>query len=184
MPDDALRAAEDSFLVERSLGGDVRAFEILLHRYARLLRAYARRLTGSWADADDVVQDTFITAWNGLDGLADPAAVKSWLMKITGRKAIDRIRARRAESGLEDWDAPAPARDGPERRAEVDSQLEAVARILQELPDTQRQCWVLKEIGEYSYREIAEELDLPEPTVRGALARARTALLRGMEAWQ
>lgn len=184
MSDLDLRALPDGLLVDRATDGDRRAFEVLLLRYTGITRAYARRLTGSAADADDVVQETFITAWGSLDQLADPSAVKPWLMRITARKSFDRIRARRPERSLEDWEGQAPAGAGPEARAEVNSQLEAVARVLGELPELQRQSWALREIGEMSYREIAEELGVTEPTVRGALARARTALLRGLEQWR
>ncbi|WP_449281348.1 RNA polymerase sigma factor [Leucobacter sp.] len=183
MPAGALEDASDAFLVSRSTDGDARAFEVLLRRYAGLMRAYAIRLTRSPADADDAVQEAFITAWDTLDALEDPAAVKPWLMRVVSRKSIDRVRARRGDSALEDWEAPAPADAGPEQRVLVHSQLEAVAEILDRLPEVQRQCWVLRETGGYSYQEIAEELDVPLPTVRGALARARRALVRGLEDW-
>ncbi|WP_430593130.1 RNA polymerase sigma factor [Humidisolicoccus flavus] len=175
--------ATDALLVGRASDGDIRAFEILLRRHANLMRAYARRLTGSGADADDVVQDAFITAWNSLDNIQDPAAAKAWLMRIVSRKSIDRIRARRQESDISDWDAPAGSRADPEHQAVVRSQLSAVAEVLTHLPEVQRQCWILKEVGGYSYQEIADELDVPAATVRGALARARQALLSGMEEW-
>ncbi len=184
MPHSDLLDASDSLLVERSVEGDTHAFEVLLHRHAGLMRAYAARLTGSTADADDVVQDAFITAWNQLDTLVDPSSVKSWLMRIVSRKAIDRIRARRSDTGIDDWDSPTPTIDNPEQQTIVRSQLDAVAGILASLPHLQRQCWILKEVGGYSYQDIADELGTPLTTVRGALSRARQALLRGMEDWK
>jgi RNA polymerase sigma-70 factor (ECF subfamily) len=183
VPAGALEDAPDAFLVLRATDGDTRAFEVLVRRYAGLMRAYAVRLTRSPADADDAVQEAFITAWDTIDTLNDPAAVKPWLMRVVSRKSIDRVRARRGDAALEDWDAPAPDSSGPEQRVLVHSQLEAVVGILDRLPEMQRQCWVLKESGGYSYQEIAEELDVPVPTVRGALARARRALIRGLEDW-
>jgi RNA polymerase sigma-70 factor (ECF subfamily) len=183
VPDGALSDAPDALLVSRSTEGDSRAFEVLLRRYSRMMRAYARRLTGSDADADDVVQDAFITAWNSLEALQDAQMVKSWLMRIVSRKAIDLIRSRRSESGLDGWDVAGPASVGPEYHALLHSQLTDVGKVLASLPELQRQCWILKEIGGYSYQDIADELGAPLPTVRGALSRARISLVRGMEGW-
>ncbi|WP_316316528.1 RNA polymerase sigma factor, partial [Clavibacter michiganensis] len=53
-----------------------------------------------------------------------------------------------------------------------------------ELPEAQRRCWVMKEVLEYRYEDIAEELDLPVSTVRGLLSRARKNMIRLMEAWR
>lgn len=176
--------ASDALLAGRAADGDTRAFEVLVRRYGRLMRSYAARLLGSNNEVDDVVQEAFVTAWRQLPALADPTAVKSWLMRIVSRKSIDRIRARRDEAELKEWDATVPERQSPHERAELRSQLDAVAATLNALPALQRQCWILKEVGGYSYREIADELEVPPATVRGGLARARQALLRGMEVWR
>lgn len=179
-----LQDAPDGILAGRAGDGDIAAFEVIVRRYGPLMRAYATRVLGSNADADDVVQDAFITAWDRLSSLADGASVKSWLMRITGNKAIDRIRARRAEQPIEDWDAPAPRTETPENKAEAGSRQRALGAVLATLPAAQRQCWVLKELGDYSYDEIATELQLPASTVRGLLARARRAVMAGMEEWR
>ncbi len=172
----------DGLLAGRAADGDSRAFEALVRRHTPLMRAYATRLTGSATDADDVVQDAFITAWNTLDSLREPDAVKGWLMRIVSRKAIDRMRRSRPESSLEEWDAPAVNAD-PEQYTVLHTQLAAVGHVLVTLPHLQRECWILREIGGYSYQDIADELAVPLPTVRGALGRARQALIRGMEDW-
>ena len=75
----------------------------------------------------------------------------------------------------------APADDAPDRVAEARSREEAVETALAELPEAQRRCWLMKEVLEYSYEEMAEELDLPASTVRGLLSRARKNMIRLME---
>lgn len=60
----------------------------------------------------------------------------------------------------------------------------ALGAALRELPEAQRECWVLREMGGYSYDEIAAELGVPVSTVRGLLARARGFLITRMEAWR
>ncbi|ROP65439.1 RNA polymerase sigma factor [Curtobacterium sp. PhB115] len=180
----SLADLDDAVLAGRSADGDVRAFEVLIRRHAPLLRAYARRTLGSTDELDDVVQDTFITAWDRLDGLEDRARVKSWLMRILSRKCLDRIRARRPHDDVTELEVAAPADGAPDRVAEARSREEAAERALAELPEAQRRCWIMKEVLEYRYEEIAAELDLPLSTVRGLLSRARKNMIRLMEGWR
>ena len=175
---------DDAVLAGRASDGDVRAFEVLIRRHTPLLRAYARRTLGSTDELDDVVQETFITAWHRLDGLDDRSRVRSWLMRIASRKCIDRIRARRDHDDVTELEVAAPSEGAPDRVAEARSREEAVETALAELPEVQRRCWVMKEVLEYLYEDIAAELDLPVPTVRGSLSRARKNMIRLMEAWR
>ena len=179
----ALEAASDGLLAARAADGDSVAFGVLVRRLAPALRAYAARLTGSSADADDAVQEALIAAWGALPGLDDPGKVRSWLFSIVSRKATDRIRARRPTVEL-DAERDEDTAAGPEQRAVASSRLDALAAVLDGLPDGQRQCWVLKEMGGFSYEEIAEQLGMTVTTVRGKLARARVSVVREMEAWR
>lgn len=183
-PRTALVDLDDGVLAGRSADGDVRAFEVLIRRHTPLLRAYARRTLGSTDELDDVVQETFITAWNRLDGLEDRTHVKAWLMRILSRKCLDRIRARRVHDDVTALEVAAPADDAPERVAEARDREHAVEVALAQLPEAQRRCWLMKEVLEYRYEEIAEELDVPLSTVRGLLSRARKNMIRLMEGWR
>ena len=176
--------AGDDTLAGRAADGDTVAFEVLVRRHGPLMRAYARRMLGSTYESDDVVQETFVTAWRRLGELQEGTAVKSWLMRILSRRCIDRIRARHDYDDVSEVDAAAPARDDPEHRAEVRTASEALGRALDDLPELQRRCWVLREAGQYSYDEIAQELGIPVSTVRGQLARGRRRLLEAMEEWR
>lgn len=98
----SLQDAGDGILAERAADGDARAFEVLVRRHAPYMRAFAIRLTGSRADADDAVQEALITAWDRLPTLEKPDRVKSWLLQIVSRKSIDRIRARRPADDIDD----------------------------------------------------------------------------------
>lgn len=179
-----LTEADDATLAERSVDGDVAAFEVLIRRYGPLMRAYARRQLGSSDEVDDVVQDTFITAWQTLDRLQESGKVRSWLMRILSRRCIDRIRARRPHDDVDDHDPPVPDEATPHRIVEARSREHAAALALERLPELQRRCWVMKELFEYRYDQIAEELDLPVSTVRGLLSRARRTMIMQMEGWR
>ncbi|WP_394941899.1 RNA polymerase sigma factor [Psychromicrobium sp. YIM B11713] len=179
-----ISTASDAFLVERALDGDVAAFETLARRYALLMRSYATRLLSSNAEAEDVVQEALIVAWSTLGTLQEPNKVKSWLLRIVSHKSIDLLRKRKDNTDLESVEIASPESGSPERQALAGSQLSALSSALSHLPDVQRRCWVLREIGENSYQEIAEELDLSVTAVRGQLARARAALMKEMEEWR
>ncbi|MDO9395343.1 MAG: RNA polymerase sigma factor [Herbiconiux sp.] len=183
-PASGLDEASDRILAGRAADGDVRAFEVIVRRHGGLMRAYATRILGSNSEVDDVVQESFITAWRKLPDLADLDKLRPWLMRITNHRAIDRIRARHDERPIEDWDRPAPTDQGPDRQAEASSRRDHLLAVLDTLPEAQRQCWMMKEAGGFSYDEIAEELGVPPSTVRGLLARARRRLITEMEGWR
>ncbi|MEQ4564572.1 RNA polymerase sigma factor [Paenarthrobacter sp. CAP02] len=179
----------DALLAGRAADGDTAAFEALARRHGPLMRATARRLTGSLADADDVVQETLVQAWKQLDSLRDPAAVKGWLLRIVGSRSIDYLRKRRnhadlvdAENHVDQHTRPRP--EDPEGNALSSSRVEALKAALAALPEEQRRCWVLKEFNDQSYEEIALTLNISPDSVRGRLARARITLARMMEEWR
>lgn len=178
-----LDAASDAILAGRAADGDTAAFEVLVRRHGPFLRAFAIRLTGSAADADDAVQDALIAVWKQLGTLQDPSKVRSWMTSILSRKATDLLRRRRLNEELDD-DSPSAASDIPDARAVASSRLEALSGVLAALPEGQRQCWVLKEMGGLSYDEIAQRLDLTVGIVRGKLARARATVVHHMEVWR
>lgn len=180
----------DALLAGRAADGDTAAFEALARRHGPLMRASARRLTGSLADADDVVQESLMQAWRQLDTLRDPAAVKGWLLRITGTRSIDHLRRRRLHADVtevEDTVEVGAGRAGsadPESAAVSGSRVEALKAALAALPEEQRRCWVLKEFNDQSYEDIARTLNISTASVRGRLARARITLAREMEAWR
>lgn len=179
-----LVGADDRIVVGRAIDGDIEAFEVLVRRYTPMMRAYARRVLGASADVDDVVQETFVVAWQRFSELEDLSAVKSWLMRIVGRKAMDRVRSRRPQVDIDDVVAVASSAASPAHVVESRAGVQALSAALGELPDAQRQCWVLCEIGGFTYEEMAAELDVPLPTVRGLLARARKHIMVRMEEWR
>jgi RNA polymerase sigma-70 factor (ECF subfamily) len=179
---DSLSEADDRTIASRAADGDIRAFEILMRRYGSLMSAYAARIV-SPSEAEDVVQETFVTAWQDLPTLENLASVRSWLITIVTRKGIDRLRSRRDQDPIDDHDVEDPS-DGPEDAATASSMDEALSRVLSALPEDQRRCWVLREVAGYGYQEIAEQLDIPVSTVRGLLVRSRKTLIREMEAWR
>jgi RNA polymerase sigma-70 factor (ECF subfamily) len=179
---DSLSDADDRTIASRAADGDVRAFEILMRRYGSLMSAYAARILRP-SETEDVVQETFVTAWQDLPTLDNLGSVRSWLISIVTHKSIDRLRTLRDQEPIDDHDIEDPA-DGPEENASASSLDEALSKVLSTLPEDQRRCWVLREVAGYGYQEIADQLGLPVSTVRGLLVRSRKTLVREMEAWR
>jgi len=182
--DDPLLDASDGTLATRARDGDVHAFEVIARRHGPLMRVLAGRLLGSDLETDDVVQESFLTAWRRLGDLDEPAHLRAWLMRIVSNRSIDRLRVRRDHDDVDAHDRPARSSEAPDRVVEARFQLDAMWTALDRLPLDQRRCWLLRETAGYSYAEIAEALDLPASTVRGQIARARTFLMGEMEAWR
>jgi RNA polymerase sigma-70 factor (ECF subfamily) len=181
---DRLRLVNDEILVERAVDGDTAAFETLVHRHGPLMRAYTSRIVGSRTEADDVVQEAFIIAWRQLHTLRHPGSVRSWLMRIASRQAFAHIKRRPTDAPLPPLEVPVPIETQPENVAIRHAELRALSVALDKLPEDQRQCWLLREIAELSYTEIAEDMHLSPATVRGKLTRARTNITAQMEGWR
>lgn len=183
-PSPDLAEVSDEILARRAIGGDADAFKALIVRHGSLVRAYVARIVGSLIDADDVTQEALYTAWQRLPELRDPAAVKPWLMRVASRHAFAHLRHRPPTEPLPILDAAYPSTTEPETVAIRNAQLTALAEALDSLPEQERRCWLLREVGELSYDDIAKELNIPRSTVRGKLARARASIHAQMEGWR
>src|SRR5207248_3782696 len=138
------------------------------------LYRYAYRLAGNAADAEDLTQETFCKAQRNLGQLRDPARAKSWLFCILRNLYLHKIRAEKHRHcvSLADMD------DVPERSASrwLPVEPERLQEVLKELPEGFRTPVILYYFEDFSYREIAEQMDLPLGTVMSRLARAKAYL--------
>jgi RNA polymerase sigma-70 factor (ECF subfamily) len=148
-----------------------------LMRLIPRLRRFALAMTGSRADADDLVQDALERALRRLDQWRPGTRLDSWMFRITQNVWIDQTRARRARERVveSDPDADAPGVDGRagmHARLTLAEALEALAAM----PEEWRSVIVLVLIEGFTYREAAGILGVPEGTVTSRLVRARAAL--------
>ncbi|MEX5719274.1 RNA polymerase sigma factor [Geodermatophilus maliterrae] len=175
----------DAALAARARAGDERAFEVLVRRYQAPLYRLAVRLLDDRQEAEDVVQDVFVTAWRRLPALRDDAAVGGWLYRATTNRCLNRLRDRRTvpDAELERLPDPRPG-EQPERVVEAAAGVHALAAALRRLTPEQRAVWVLRELHERSYDEIAGTLGTTSAAVRGRLARARADLAEAMAPWR
>jgi RNA polymerase sigma-70 factor (TIGR02960 family) len=177
--------------------GDEHAFGELVKPFERELRLHCYRMLGSLQDAEDLLQETLLAAWRGLDGFEQRASLRAWLYRIATNRCLNALRERGRRPTVDELrGAPAPTRyiepfwldpfpdealpdpaPGPEARYErrEATQLAFVAGLAR-LPERQRAALVLRDVLGFRTDEVAAMLDVSPQSVKGSLARARTSL--------
>ena len=177
----------DADLLRSSSRGDERAFHALVDRHANALFQVAMCYSRNTADAEDLVQETLVSAYRGARGFAGRASVRTWMLTILTHHATRawRKRQRRAALSLDIPHAEQtyddPALTSPPTSASVDHRLD-VATILAQLSEMHREVLVMREIWNMTYDEIAQALDVPRGTVESRLSRAREAFRKRFDA--
>lgn len=173
----------DEELVARVLAGDTVLFEIIMRRYNQLLYRVARSILRNDAEAEDVMQDAYVRAYEHLSQFAGRSEFRTWLTRIAIHEALARVRkAKRFEGpgpdheegeGMEQF---ASAQRSPERQV-ADAELRnLLEQSILELPDAYRSVYMLRDVEQMSIDEVSRVLDLSESTVKVRLHRARRAL--------
>jgi RNA polymerase sigma-70 factor, ECF subfamily len=176
---------DDGTLAARARDGDVPAYEELVLRYQGPMFRLALRMLGHRADAEDVVQEVFLTVWRRLPQLQEDSAFVAWLYRMMTNRCLNAIRARRPSADVELDEQPSGASGSlPDRAAEVSAQLTVLTGALDRLTAEQRACWLLREVHGRSYGEIAQILGTTGTAVRGRIARARMTLAEVMAPWR
>ena len=178
-----MKVDPDRELVERARAGERAAFDLLVARYQRRLLRLVLRLLRDPAEAEDVVQETFLKAFRALPRFRGEAAFYTWLYRIAlngARNAILRRRQRGASHGVAPSQLPAPVPEigTPESKLLSKQVMLAIDAALAALPLELRTAIVLREIEGLSYEEIAEIMECPLGTVRSRIFRAREAIAR------
>ncbi|MFF8643004.1 RNA polymerase sigma factor [Streptomyces sp. NPDC015345] len=177
---------EDGLLAVRAGEGDEEAFEELVRRHAPGLLRLATRLLGSRTEAEDAVQESFVSAWRKLPEFRRDARFSTWIHRIVTNRCLNVLRARRPAVDLEGVPEPqAPEHEAsPARVAEGHAAVADLSRAMAGLSPEQRVCWVLRELNGLSYESIAESVGISPEAVRGRVFRARRYLTEAMAAWR
>ncbi|MFD3547092.1 RNA polymerase sigma factor [Streptomyces sp. NPDC058655] len=183
---DASDGLEDGLLAIWACKGDEEAFAILVRRHSSRLLGLAQHLLGNRADAEDAVQEAFLSAWRQLPTFHHGASFGTWMYRITTNRCLNILRSAPHPVPLDSVSEPAAADAGssPPRVAEADAATAALIRALLELRPELRACWVLRELHGLHYDEIAHVMGSSEHAVRGRLFRARRTLMEAMRPWR
>ncbi|MGW5852039.1 RNA polymerase sigma factor [Streptomyces sp. NPDC055254] len=177
---------DDRVLAVWACAGDEEAFAVLVRRHSGRLLALAQHLLGNRADAEDAVQEAFLSAWRQLPDFRHGASFGTWMYRIVTNRCLNVLRSPPHPLPLDTVSEPAAADTGssPARVAETDAATAALVRALLELRPELRVCWVLRELHGLHYQEIAHVVGSSEQTVRGRLFRARRILMEAMRPWR
>jgi RNA polymerase sigma-70 factor (ECF subfamily) len=171
-------------LVERVKRGDTEAFGELVRRYQRRAFAVAYRLLAHREDAEDLVQESFLTALERIDSFDSSRPFGPWFFRLLvnrGSHALDSRRVRATEA----LDAEvASAAVSPVATVERREVSDRIGRALAELPDRQRLVVQLHELDGFSTAEVAAMLDIAAATVRWTLHAARDRLRASLGGWK
>ena len=171
---------EEAEWVRRSCSGDARAFGRLVERYqGRLLNAVTRTV-GRQAEAEDIVQEAFVRAFEAIERFRQHSSFYTWLYRIAFNLVASMHRQRRHLSTPGDpaqvEELEADGTTNPEARVEANEQRRRVQQAISELPETFRLPLVLREIEGMNYGAIGEVLGVPVGTVKSRIYRARLEL--------
>lgn len=173
---------QDGDLVELAQKGREDAFEKLYYRHLDKLYSLAYGIVGNQADARDVVQETFLRAYQRLPKLRKDGAILGYLCRTASNAAIDVLRARKSSQvvHLDDVRADSMPSNGPEPEGVLEANINqsALAAALMQLSDDHRVVVVMHHLEGCPVEEIAVRLGLPAGTVKSRLGRARETLRR------
>ncbi|GAB2456173.1 DNA-directed RNA polymerase sigma-70 factor [Hymenobacter qilianensis] len=166
-------------LVERCRLGDRRAQAEIYKRYAKAMFNASLRITGDFAEAEDVLQESFLSAFRELHSYKGDSSFGSWLKRIVINKSINCLRNRRLQLVplAEQHDSVGSDQDDDTDFTEVSWRADRLRRCIQELPDGYRVVLSLYLLEGYDHAEIAGILNITESTSKSQYSRARKKLL-------
>jgi RNA polymerase sigma-70 factor (ECF subfamily) len=177
---------DEPILVAAAQSGDITAFETLVGRYERKILRLAQNITQNREDAEDVMQEAFLKAYEHLSGFQGNSRFYTWLVRIAVNQALMKLRKRRpnvvsideeVNTGedlipreIEDWGP------SPEDRYKQTELSDILSEVIGDLDPSFRIVFQLRDIEELSTEETAEALGLSVPAVKSRLLRARLKL--------
>ena len=169
---------DQEHIIARARRGDADAFEQLVAAYRNQVFRLALRMCGNEADADEVAQEAFLSAWKGLPNFRGESRLSTWLYQLTTHAAIGLLRRDIRQAAAEDIDGITGADGGPSPQQQVEraETRREVRSALMQLPEEYRQVLVLRFMQELSYEEIGQTLKLPAGTVKSRVNRAKAQL--------
>jgi RNA polymerase sigma-70 factor, ECF subfamily len=170
----------DNELVERTRAGDVRSYEELVRRYERLVGRVIYPYAGRDAAVEDLVQETFLRAYDRLDTFNPEYRFKTWLLAIANNLGIDTLRRRRDVVEFNP-ELHAPLTRGPEAAAVETDRARSVQDAVMALPEAYSVPLVLRYSEGLTYAEIAEVLGITVSALKSRLFRARNMLAERLE---
>ncbi len=164
-------------MVKQALEGDQEAFEMIIRTYSRQVFARAYSILRQAEEAEDVVQDTFLKAWNSRWKIRNPEKFHPWLFSIARNQALDLLRKRRTVPLSEDVEEiRSPAEEDPDRQMEGAELRRKIGVALDALPENHRLAVTLRYLEGMDHQGIEETMGVSNGALRGILGRAMQTL--------
>lgn len=174
---------DETPLIQRAQAGDRHAFGALVERYWDQVYSWLNQLTRSTHAAEDLTQETFLKAWNGLASYASGPGFRAWLFRIARNSWVDHVRRRTAVADNALIESVV-ARDAGPAEAALDRERDALLEeAIAALPDDYREAFLLRAQQAMPFAEIAEVLTTTSDTARWRVYKARQLLLRKLAAY-
>ena len=188
-----MKKEDETLLIEGLRSGRREPFELAVTRYSGAMLATARAIAGP-ANAEDIVQDAWLTVFERIGSFEQRASFNTWLQRIVANRAISYVRSRSREVSQpgEDpsasdwfdangsWTLPPTVwhGDSPDALLAAEELQDCIDKHLLDMPDNQRSVLVLRDMQQMQFEEICNELDLSASNVRVLLHRGRTRLMK------
>jgi RNA polymerase sigma factor (sigma-70 family) len=186
----AVQSATPDSLIEQCLSGDQAAWDTIVRQHWRKVFNVAYKFVGKHDEAEDLTQDIFLKIFKALNTFDRRANFQTWIISISRNLCIDHYRSVRKERQtiareVDTTDLqPASRERTPYAVAEHHDLRAQLKQALETLPSTLRTAVVLRDLQELSYQEIADQLQLPEGTVKSRINRGRLELARQLKRMQ
>ena len=172
-------ASNDLLLTRKAAEGDISAFETLVRHHQLAVVRVCVNLLGDDHAAQDAAQDTFFTAWRAIGRFRGDAKFSTWLYRIATNRCLKELKRRSAAT---EPMPELPSVEGlPHEHLEAAERLAAVAAAVRRLPAEQQAPFLLREVEELPYNEIADVLGVSVSAVKSRIYRARAELARGLD---
>ena len=173
----------DARLIAQVRAGDPAAFEVVYERHAAKLLAFCRHMLGNQQEAEDALQQVFVSAYDGLRRSREAIELKPWLYTIARNRCLSVLRARRDHaSGGDDALEGLPGSDGLAAQVQRRADLQDLVGDIQRLPEDQRAALILFELEDRRHDEIAQVLGVKRDKVKALVFQAREGLQRAKRA--
>lgn len=193
VPGDPGRQDADADLVAKAREGDYAAFEALVRKHQRRVYAVAIGIVKNSAEAEEVVQETFLSAFEHLEGFRGDARFSTWLFRVASNHALMKLRRKRPEprgdivdlepsmalsrsQGTSPFDALSQWAKRPDEAADAKEVQNALEAALEELPEADRALLLLRAVEDASHESLAETFNTTIPAVKSRLHRTRLLL--------
>lgn len=182
---------EDERLVKEALNGDEEAYKKLVEKYERSLYFHILKMIKDKEQVEDLVQETFVKAFDNLSSYNTRYAFSTWIYRIATNHTIDYLRKKKLKTLS--IDEPVNTKEGdmeiqlPDKSASTDRKIikkqrqKMVRKAIEDLPEKYRRVIQMRHMEEKSYKEIAGELEMPLGTVKAHIFRARELLYKALK---